>query len=139
MGTNLPTFLFRDREPSRNKVRRFLQVEMVVQRARDLSPHHLQLIMVNELMWTLTEEKASDQAHQTHMKYKNSNQYPVWIKEESQCMAWDVDLWTAQWEPMCKLQLGLHQASHSHRLQHHWVLGHSPALPQVTLLGELVL
>ena len=86
--TDLQTYLYnRDGEPSKNKIRWFLQIKMVVEMARELSPCHLQFIVVHEFMWTLVKEKASDQAHQTHVKYWDSDKDPMWIDRECQCVA----------------------------------------------------
>ena len=88
-GTNLlPYLCSRDREPSKNKIRRFLQMCMMVKRVRDLSPHHLQLVMVHELMQTFVE-RASDRAHQHHVHLQQAGRDEETIEFQALGIAWD--------------------------------------------------
>ena len=62
-----------DGSPSRNKIRRRLMIEKVVECIDELDQPHLKLLVMHDFMWALIEEWASNKAHTHRISNKDSD------------------------------------------------------------------
>ena len=58
-GGNFDPWVLTDGSPSRNKIRRRLMIEKVVECIDELDQPHLKLLVMHDFMWALIEEWAS--------------------------------------------------------------------------------
>ena len=64
-GGNFDPRVLMDGSPSRNKIRRKLMIEKVVECIDELNQLHLKLLVMHDFMWALVKEWASSKAR-TH-------------------------------------------------------------------------
>ena len=69
-----------DGTPSKNKIRRWLMMEKVVEHIDELDQPHLKLIVMHDLMWALMEEWASNRARAHRISNKDSER-DVWVMD----------------------------------------------------------
>ena len=72
-GGNFDPRVLMDGSPSRNKIRRKLMIEKVVERIDELDQPHLQLLVMHDFMWALVEEWASSKARSHRISNQDSN------------------------------------------------------------------
>ena len=64
-GGNFDPQVLTDRSPSRNKIRRRLMIEKVVEHIDELNQPHLKLLVMHDFMWALVKEWASNKTQTT--------------------------------------------------------------------------
>ena len=87
---------------------------MVIKRVRDLSPCHLQLIAVHDLMQSLIKERDSDWAHQHCAWLRQSGVDEGTVEQESLTLAWGLVHQAETYNPqqlMCCEFIGDHPLS----------------------------
>ena len=69
-----------DGSPSKAKIHHCLMIEKVVDRINKLEKPHLKLVVMQDFMWALIEEQASDRAHQHQVRNQDSR-CDIWVVE----------------------------------------------------------
>ena len=89
-GGNFDPRVLTDRSPSRNKIRRRLMIEKVIERIDELDQPHLKLLVMHDFMWALVEEWASSKAHTHQISNQDSNRDVRVVEAEAHDMSQDL-------------------------------------------------
>ena len=86
-GGNFDPRVLMDGSPSRNKIRRRLMIEKVVERIDELDQPHLKLLVMHDFMWALIKEWASSKAHMHRISNQDLNRDIRVIEAEAHDMS----------------------------------------------------
>ena len=89
-GGNFDPRVLTDGSPSRNKIRRKLMIEKVVERIDELDQPHLKLLVMHDFMWALVEEWASSKARTHRISNQDSNRDVRVIEAEAHNLSQDL-------------------------------------------------